>query len=146
MITETRHQDSSSAPSHQSLATEIGEWRQWWEELAEMGEPHFGEMGTRLAQFREHLAAHFAEEENGAFLKLVNMADSQTVNEVARLQDEHKMFLTDLDSLVNRLQACDCDMGNWGNARTEFEDFLDRLNSHEEVEEELNERIDAMST
>jgi len=139
MMTETNLQRSAS--SHGSLDAEIAEWRQWWGELAEMGDPHFGEMGSRLAQFREHLASHFADEENGIFLTLVNAADSQTVKEVARLQDEHATFLQDLNLLVERLQACHTDLVCWGDARAEFEDFLDRLKSHEEAEEELNARV-----
>jgi hypothetical protein len=47
------------ASAHQKVA----QWRQWCHELCELGDPRFGEMGTRLEQIRNELSLHFAHEE-----------------------------------------------------------------------------------
>lgn len=124
--------------SHQGLDREIAQWRSWWGELAEMGRPSFGEMASRIGCFRELLSKHFAEEENGVFLTLVTQAEPQTVARIAELQDEHRTFLRDIQRLIDRLSDQEQGIECWGAARDEFEEFLDRLNSHEEAEEELS--------
>ena len=48
---------------HRAMQREIAEWREWWHELDEFGQPRFEEMGVRLGRFHEELAAHFQLEE-----------------------------------------------------------------------------------
>lgn len=120
---------------HSSLEREIADWRKWWAELREMGQPHFGEMGARLAQFRTHLAAHFAHEESQKALALVEELPPETVARLAELRDEHSGLLEEIDGLVERLQACQPQFDCWGDARREFDAFLTRLGAHETAEE-----------
>lgn len=122
---------------HSALDNEIFEWRQWWEQLSELGQPHFGEMGDRLAHFREHLSAHFAHEESQGCLALMSQLSERASNEAKRLREEHPQLLIELDQLISRLRQCEPAFSCWGSARQEFEEFLDRLNSHEESEDAL---------
>ncbi len=126
---------------HESLEKEIAEWREWWGELSELGSPHFGEMGDRVARFREHLAAHFEREEDEGFLSLVIDADRDAAPQIAKLRDEHAELLAALDDLIARLRRGDPVLDCWGRAREEFEDFIDRLNCHEEAEDALLEKL-----
>lgn len=122
---------------HASLIHEIDEWRDWWRELAEMGQPHFGEMGDRLAQFRDHLAAHFAHEKKQDYRAMDAELPVEKAGELARLRVEHAALLDDLDQLVDELQKCEPEIGCWSDARYEFEEFLNRLYAHEDAEDAL---------
>ncbi len=126
---------------HTSLNAEVDEWKQWWGELNEMGDPHLGEMGDRLSQFRDHLAAHFAHEENQGWLSMTMEFPAELVEHVAELRDEHSHLLQDLDSLILQLQQCEPGIDCWGEARQRFEDLLDRLNAHENSEDALWDRL-----
>lgn len=126
---------------HASLDDEIFEWRQWWGQLSELGEPHFGEMGDRLAQFREHLAAHFEHEERHGCLSLVLELPDDLVQQTADLRDEHPRLLSELDELITRLRKCDPELDCWGKARDEFEAFLDQLNTHEDSEDAMLDQL-----
>lgn len=122
---------------HESLSHEIDDWRKWWGELSQMGWPRFGEMGDRLARFREHLAAHFAHEERLGALPIVSEQSPENVAALAELQDEHRPLLEELQGLIDRLKQCEPDVDCWGNARQEFEVFLGKLYHHEEAEAKL---------
>jgi hypothetical protein len=121
---------------HTSLDREIAAWRQWWEALDEMGQPRFGEMGRRLAEFQAHLVTHVSHEES-----LLSKASAQFAKELPRLRGDHATLLSELDRLIERLRACEPDFECWGAARRDFEQFLDRLQAHEVDEEQLFERI-----
>lgn len=141
----TGHRAQADAGSltteHSSLNREIADWREWWAELKEMGLPNFGEMGARLARFREHLAAHFEHEENEKSLALVEQLPHETLDRLAQLRDEHAGLLADLDHIVERLQACDPQFEGWSDARSEFDAFLTRLKAHENAEEAAYRRL-----
>lgn len=119
------------AQEHSALEREVAAWRDWWRELSEMGQPHFGEMGDRLARFREHLSKHFQHEEFRGPLA------GRTGEAVAGIWREHAQLIATLDQLIDRLHQCGPDVGCWGGARTEFEALLDRLHAHEEREADL---------
>lgn len=137
----TQAEVASLKTEHASLEREIADWRQWWAELKEIGQPHFGEMGNRIAQFREHLAAHFAHEESQKGLSLVKDLPPETVQRLAELRDEHAGLLEELDSLIERLQSCEPQFHCWSDARKEFDSFLTRLDSHENAEEAAYGRL-----
>ncbi len=120
---------------HRQLHREIEEWRRWWQELSQLGEPHFGEMGDRLAQFREHLATHFQHEEFRG--PLSGPVPSLAADQVAAIWQEHAQLLAELDDLIRRLHACGSEIGCWGEARQAFETFLDRLHAHEVHESKI---------
>ena len=117
---------------HDSLQSEIDVWRDWWEQLSELGQPHLCEMGTRLNRFRKHLIAHFSHEES-----LVGINPPDIGIKIAQMQSDHASLLHELDQLIARLTACEPDFGCWGDARRDFERFLDRLGQHETAEREL---------
>jgi len=134
---DTRSEVDELKDEHASLEHEIADWRTWWDELSQMGQPHFGEMAARLERFRDHLAAHFVHEEQIGLLPAVSQLPKETVDTVARLQDEHRPMLAKLNQLIVRLRACGPEIGCWGQARQEFEEFLDQLHQHEEAESRL---------
>lgn len=126
---------------HASLDCDIAEWRSWWRQLNEMGDPHFGEMGDRLARFREHLQDHFSHEESDGCLTLATKNSRGLSGQVKQLKSEHPELLDELDELIRRLHACDEEFSCWGQARQDFDAFLDRLNAHEAAEDALLERM-----
>jgi uncharacterized coiled-coil DUF342 family protein len=138
---QTRSKIDSLKSEHSSLEREIRDWRKWWAELKEIGKPNFGEMGLRLAQFREHLAAHFAHEESQKGLSLVENLRDETVEQLAGLRDEHASLLEELDRLIEQLQAREPKFSCWGDARKEFDAFLTRLDAHENAEEAVYGRL-----
>lgn len=137
----TQAEVASLKAEHSSLEREIADWRTWWAELKELGQPHFGEMGNRLAQFREHLAAHFAHEESQKDLGLVEDLPPEAVQRLAELRDEHEGLLEELDQLVQRLRSCEPQFTCWSEARKEFDAFLTRLDDHENAEEAAYGRL-----
>jgi hypothetical protein len=141
MKRQSKVKTSSLKREHSSLEREIREWREWWSQLKELGQPHFGEMGARLAQFREHLAAHFAHEESQKGLSLLASLPDETVLRLASLRDEHGGLLSEIDGLIERLQAGEPQFSCWSDARNEFDAFLDRLDTHERAEEAAYGRL-----
>lgn len=120
---------------HLELEQEIADWRRWWSELCEMGEPHFGEMGDRLEQFRTHLLTHFQHEELHS--PLAGPVPPHSMDAVAGLWQDHADLLAELDLLIRRLHACGPDVGCWGDARRDFEAFLEHLFDHEAREQKV---------
>jgi len=120
---------------HDQLEQEVQEWRQWWKELGELGQPRLEEMGARVARFRQHLAAHFQHEEFRG--PLAGPAPSAFAPQIAAVWKEHADLLSELDRLASRLQDSDCQAACWGAARAEFETFLDRLHRHEQFEAQV---------
>lgn len=55
---------SSLLDQHTALNCKIQELWDWWFQLQELGEPHFGEMEDRISAFRDLLAVPFIHEEN----------------------------------------------------------------------------------
>lgn len=126
---------------HAALDQDIADWRIWWKQLNEMGDPHFGEMGDRLARFRAHLQDHFAREESGGCLSLEQKQPRGILNQAQHLKSEHPGLLQELDTLIQHLHACDLEHDCWGRARQDFESFLNRLNTHEAAEDDLLKRM-----
>lgn len=139
--TDTAKTEVAPRLDHATLDHEIVEWREWWGQLAEIGKPKMDEMANRLAQFREHLTEHFTVEENVGCLSPAEGVSSETASRIAMLRNEHQELLVHLDQLIAKLQGCHPKIDCWGQAREEFEELLDRLNSHEEAEEELSRSI-----
>lgn len=130
-MNSTQNYVLSLEQEHEQLEQEILEWRRWWNELSQLGEPHFGEMGRRLSHFRDRLSQHFQHEEFRGPLA------GRNEPETAGVWREHAQLVGQLDQLVNRLHRCGPDVGCWGQARRDFEEFLDRLHLHEANEARL---------
>lgn len=120
---------------HAAIGEQIDEWREWWRELSEIGQPHFGEMGDRLSRFRDTLAAHFRHEEfRGPMAKLIQAAEADQAERIRAFWKEHGEMLSELDELIKHLACCNGEICCWGDARDRFEAFLDRLQGHDREE------------
>lgn len=122
--------------AHAGLHEEIGEWREWWRQLCEIGQPNFGEMAARMAHFREHLEFHFSEMERGGCASSFTKAEPQISAEIRKLKEEHPVLLKELDAIIEELHSLQPNVC-WGEARQRVEDFLDQLHEHEQAEERL---------
>lgn len=88
----------------------------------------------RVALLREHLARHFAQEEEGGFLE-ESLARMPRLAAAARdVLAEHTALLADVDGLLERLSARDIDRDAWRQAGHDFEAFASRLLAHERNE------------
>jgi iron-sulfur cluster repair protein YtfE (RIC family) len=129
---------------HQALQQEVDEWRKWWQELQEFGQPRFGEMGERLAHFQAHMQSHFRHEEtSGPLAESANM--SPTVQpRIRKLRNEHGQLLSELAAIIAGLSECGTAFANWGDARQGFEAFLNHLQRHDLEEHELFEELERL--
>lgn len=132
-LTEEFRQEQHAA--HQK----IDEWRQWWEELSEFGQPRFGEMHDRLQLIRAHLKAHFRHEEQSGFFQQIAEREPDYAPQCDRLVAEHQTLLNELDRLCTRLGTAEPEFENWGAANRAFEDLLRKLENHEKQEHSLFE-------
>ncbi|QDV20556.1 hypothetical protein Pan153_52320 [Gimesia panareensis] len=126
---------------HTRLDREIAGWREWWAQLCEIGSPHFGEMGDRITQLRDHLSSHFHHEENEADLPLVRQLSKDKVYHVAELKDEHNQLMAELQNIIDRLQGQGPEYKYWGEAKQDLDTFLERLDHHEMAEEEILDEL-----
>lgn len=88
----------------------------------------------RLERLREHLARHFAQEEEGGFLEESLARMPRLAGAAREVLDEHPVLLADLDRLLERLAARDIAPGAWRQAGHAFEAFASRLLAHERNE------------
>jgi iron-sulfur cluster repair protein YtfE (RIC family) len=122
------------AREQDSAHRKIAQWREWCRELCEMGDPRFGEMGTRLEQIRSDLSRHFTHEDRGGCFGKIAAAHPELAERIARIEAQHEELLGDLDEMIERLETCEPGFSSWGDARTAFESFLNRLEQHERAE------------
>lgn len=126
---------------HEQLVDQIEAIRQWWQELDEVGRPKFGEMGDRIAEFREMLAAHFADEERGGYLQAAIQGKPE-LNEAAKaLRKQHPQLLADTDALIEQLKSCDPLVECWRDARERFEALVEAIRRHESEENVLIDQL-----
>ena len=88
----------------------------------------------RLERLREHLARHFAQEEEGGFLEESLARMPRLAGAAREVLAEHPSLLADLDRLLERLAARDIAPGAWRQAGHDFEAFASRLLAHERNE------------
>lgn len=87
-----------------------------------------------LERLREHLARHFAQEEEGGFLE-ESLARMPRLASAARdVLAEHPLLLAALDRLLEHLAARDSAGDAWRQASRDFEAFASRLLAHERNE------------
>ena len=89
---------------------------------------------SALANLRDHLAAHFRQEEQGGFIE-------ESITRLPRLSDaaaaavrEHPALLAEIDGLIERLAIADIPEASWTRAGRDFEDFCGHLLAHERNE------------
>lgn len=89
-----------------------------------------------LAALRDHLAAHFRQEEQGGFLEESIARMPRLSTAAAAVLGEHPRLLAEIDGLVARLDERDLPAASWGRAACDFEEFCTHLLAHER-----NERV-----
>lgn len=123
--------------AHTEVERQLDQFSHWKTELCELGQPRFGEMGMRLGEIRQLLAAHFAAEEEGGYLAPALSAAPQFTRRAADLRHQHREFLRDLDEMVVRLTSSPAQFPTWSDACREFDELLARLRDHEHAENEI---------
>jgi hypothetical protein len=79
---------------HDVLRKQIADLRQFWSEVSELGQrPKYEEMGYRVQQLRDALAAHFSSEEEGGYLAPVLEVIPRLSPSATQLELEHMQFL-----------------------------------------------------
>jgi hypothetical protein len=114
----------------EDLVLRIRSERVWWEQLAEMGTPNFGQMASRLQDFRDRVAAHFRREEAA---ELVCAREQEQSSDFRRINGEHASLLARLDDVFKRLNQCD-GYDCWGEAGNAFQALAEEIQRQEEVE------------
>lgn len=115
----------------------INQWRDWWCEVKEMGQPDFGEMSRRISKIRDELEKHFQHEENSAEIRELAAIVPNVQDQMSVLKQEHAELLMDLNVLLKELEECEEQHLCWGAARDAFEAFLNKLEQHEQRENQL---------
>jgi hypothetical protein len=121
----------------QGIHREVEAWRTWWKEIREWGVPNFGQMSQRLRNIRDHLDEHFQHEERNGCLAQAGKLGKDLARSAEHLVKEHAELLTELNSLIGRLESSGSEPLCWGDARRDFEAFLERLTHHEDAEDQL---------
>ncbi|MBD3676170.1 MAG: hypothetical protein HUJ26_21885 [Planctomycetaceae bacterium] len=121
------------------LHHKINEWRDWWSELSELGEPRFGEMHDRLQLIRQKLRTHFHREEESGFLHENSDLKEKHSEQVTELLSDHRELLSDLDRLCEKLGATESGFVTWGQAKRSFDALLKELDRQEQIENQLME-------
>jgi len=125
---------------HRGLSKQIADLKLFWREVNELGQgPKYEEMGMRVQVFRELLASHFANEERGGYLAQALNRAPEFAERAKQLEQQHQLFLDDIDRFIARLQTCDSAFHCWQEVREEFDDFLQRLHVHETEETQIVE-------
>ncbi|MFM8413259.1 MAG: hemerythrin domain-containing protein [Planctomycetota bacterium] len=88
----------------------------------------------RLATLRDHLARHFAQEEQGGYLEESLTRMPRLSRAVRDVLAEHPRLLAELDGLLERLAARDIAAEAWRQAGRDFEAFASHLLAHERNE------------
>jgi hypothetical protein len=124
---------------HTELDRRLAEFQSWRDQLCELGQPRYGEMGVRVQQIRELLNAHFAAEEAGGYFCEVVEEAPCLKTRAADLQREHQQILNELDALTTRLTASPASFDSWSESCQAFGRLLDRMQAHERAEEAMVE-------
>lgn len=116
---------------HRELMRQVGDLREWWSELDDLGTPRYDEMGGRLSSLREILADHFQQEEKGGYLAAALAVAPRFNEEASELCAQHAKFLEALDQFIEQLMTTPPAFQSWQEARDHFEQFLKELRRHE---------------
>lgn len=119
---------------HEEILAHMEELNDWWTQLYEKGLPKFGEMGTRVEQFRDLLAKHFADEEKAGYFKPVFDESPGFCIMVPDFKIKHEEILSRIDDFITRLRKSEPPFQHWKEALNEFEKLLADLHQHEDQE------------
>lgn len=122
---------------HEGLAAELGNVRRSLrrELLGKEADQARQKALLRLGGLRNHLAAHFAEEECEGCLEEAVSRRPSLAGEVKQIVAEHRGLMSDLDQMVEKLRV-GATPREIATIETEFEAFAERLIDHERREQE----------
>ena len=83
---------------------------------------------------RDHLRDHFAQEELGGFLEESVTRIPRLSAAVQAILGQHPGLLSELDRVIDHLEAAPTDPGAWERANHDFEAFSVRMTAHERSE------------
>jgi hypothetical protein len=102
-----------------------------------------------LHQLRQHLAEHFAQEEQGGFLEESVARMPRLSAAVRSILGQHPSLLAELDGVIRELDATPAAAASWNRADRAFEVFSAHMTAHERrenavVQEGYNEDLGLM--
>jgi|GEM_PF-601238 len=119
---------------HEQILSHLKDLNCWWSELDEHGIPKYGEMGTRVAGFRDLLARHFDDEEQEGYFKPLLDEEPGFCIMVPDFKEKHTATLSRFDDFIARLKQPEPPFQNWGAALAEFENLMEDIRAHEKQE------------
>lgn len=119
---------------HEEILAQLEKLKDWWLQLNEKGLPKFGEMGTRVDDFRDLLAKHFNDEEQEGYFKPVFDESPGFCIMVPDFKKKHTEILNRIDNFTTQLKKIESPLQNWNQALKEFEEILTDLRAHEDQE------------
>lgn len=105
--------------------------------LANAGPPtpdRRSEVLDSMHHLRDHLADHFAKEEQGGFLEEAVARIPRLSAAVQSILGQHPLLLANLDRVIENLEASPADSVAWVRANHDFEAFSARMTAHERSE------------
>lgn len=87
-----------------------------------------------LRGLRDHLAEHFAKEEQGGFLEESVARMPRLGSAVAAIMKQHPVLLAELDKVLDRLSSSDGGADSWRQSGHDFEAFATHMLAHERSE------------
>ncbi len=105
--------------------------------LANAGPPtpdRRSEVLDSMHHLRDHLADHFAKEEQGGFLEEAVARIPRLSAAVQSILGQHPLLLANLDRVIEDLEASPADSGAWARTNHDFEAFSARMTAHERSE------------
>ncbi|MHC4875545.1 MAG: hemerythrin domain-containing protein [Planctomycetota bacterium] len=121
---------------HQELMRKVTDLKSFWREVCELGiGPKCFELADRISDIREHLREHFDVEERDGYLGPALAVAPRYSEEADELRAQHVTFLQTLDSMASRLRTGDPEV--WNSICDEVEKFVDDLQTHEHLENDI---------
>ena len=94
----------------------------------------FADLRDGLHELREHLRAHFEQEEQGGFMEESIARMPRLAPAAAAIMRQHPALLTELDALMERISGGDISPESWARAGRDFEHFSASMTAHERSE------------
>ncbi len=119
---------------HEELRSRIESENAWWREVRELGKPRFGEMGFRLAHFRERLASHFEREESLEESAIRQSVCKASPDQFQTMVGDHRDLLGRLDKIIAKANDSGGSYACWGDIGLEFSELIHAIDEHESEE------------
>ena len=94
----------------------------------------FADLRAGLDELREHLRAHFEQEERGGFMEESIARMPRLGPAAAAIMRQHPALLAELDALIERFSGGDISAEAWARAGRDFEHFTATMTAHERSE------------